>query len=228
MIVGNGLVAKAFKQYDRENVVFFASGVSNSLETSEEEFLREESLLRQILQENGGKLFVYFSTCSIYDASKEKSPYVLHKLKMENVVTSLAKQYLVLRVSNVVGKGGNPNLLINYLIRCVRDKKPIEVHTKATRNLIDVEDVCSIFEFLYREKNFNKVVNIAYPENYSMIEILEVLQSYLPHRIEYKLEEKGCGYPIEIEKQIESYFDTLGMKNKKEYLSNILNKYSLM
>ena len=50
------------KNEDRENVVFFASGVSNSLETEKSAFLREENLLRKHLTENPEKnihLFLY-------------------------------------------------------------------------------------------------------------------------------------------------------------------------
>ena len=50
MIVGNGLIANLFREKDRENVVFFASGVSNSLETEKSAFLREENLLRNTSQ----------------------------------------------------------------------------------------------------------------------------------------------------------------------------------
>ncbi len=46
MIIGNGLISNLFRENDRENVVFFASGVSNSLETEKSAFLREENLLR--------------------------------------------------------------------------------------------------------------------------------------------------------------------------------------
>ena len=63
MIVGNGLIANLFKNEDRENVVFFASGVSNSLETEKSAFLREENLLRKHLTENPEEIFIYFSTC---------------------------------------------------------------------------------------------------------------------------------------------------------------------
>ena len=41
MIVGNGLIASLFYDVDREDVIFFASGVSNSLETELSEFQRE-------------------------------------------------------------------------------------------------------------------------------------------------------------------------------------------
>lgn len=46
MIIGNGLIANLFTEHDRENIIFFASGVSNSLETEKSAFLREENLLR--------------------------------------------------------------------------------------------------------------------------------------------------------------------------------------
>ena len=58
MIIGNGLIANLFREHDRENVVFFASGVSNSLETEKSAFLREEDLLRKTLEENPEKIFI--------------------------------------------------------------------------------------------------------------------------------------------------------------------------
>ena len=50
MIIGNGLIANLFTEHDRENIIFFASGVSNSLETEKSAFLREENLLRNTSQ----------------------------------------------------------------------------------------------------------------------------------------------------------------------------------
>ncbi len=144
MIIGNGLIASLFTECDQENIIFFASGVSNSLETKKEEFLREENLIKKTITENPNKVFIYFSTCSIYDSSKVESQYVLHKLKMEQIIIQLCPQYLILRLSNAVGNGGNSNLLMNYLVRSVKNNEIINVHTKATRNLIDVEDIKNI------------------------------------------------------------------------------------
>lgn len=140
MIVGNGLIASLFVDNDDENVIFFASGVSNSLETRVEEFLREENLIKNTISENTDKVFVYFSTCSIYDSSKTGSDYVLHKLKMEQLIKKSCPQFLILRVSNAVGKGGNPNLLMNYIVKAVKNDETINVHTQATRNLIDIDN----------------------------------------------------------------------------------------
>ena len=115
MIIGNGLIASLFKETDREDVVFFASGVSNSLETRSEEFLREENLIKKTIQENPEKIFVYFSTCSVYDSSKTGSNYVLHKLKMEQLIKESVEHYLILRVSNAVGSEGIGNEVILHV-----------------------------------------------------------------------------------------------------------------
>ncbi len=224
MIIGNGLIASLFTDCDQENIIFFASGVSNSLETQKEEFLREENLIRKTITENPNKIFIYFSTCSIYDSSKTESQYVLHKLKMEQIITQLCSQYLIVRLSNAVGNGGNPNLLINYLVRSVKSSKTINVHTKATRNFIDTEDIKNIVIQLIKNKNFNKIINIAYPENYTIIEILEILEKFFQIKPKLNLVKSGSGYLIDIP-DVQDYFNQHALTNKETYLYKILEKY---
>jgi len=62
MIIGSGILANAVKLYDKEDVVFFASGVSNSLEKAPAEFEREISLLKSVISQNPDKKLIYFST----------------------------------------------------------------------------------------------------------------------------------------------------------------------
>ncbi len=224
MIVGKGLIASLFTDSDREDVVLFASGVSNSLETRESEFLREENLILDTIAENPGKIFIYFSTCSIYDSSKTGSDYVLHKLKMEQLIKNRCSKYLILRVSNAVGKGGNPNLLMNYLIRSVKNNETINVHTKATRNLIDAEDILNITLHLIDEKNLNKIINVAYVYNYAIIEILEIIEQFYNQKLDLNLIKSGSGYNIDVP-DIESYFKINRLTDKESYLCKILKKY---
>lgn len=224
MIVGNGLIASLFTECDQENIIFFASGVSNSLETKKEEFLREENLIKKTIAENPNKIFIYFSTCSIYDSSKAESQYVLHKLKMEQIIIQLCPQYLILRLSNAVGNGGNPNLLMNYLVRSVKNNEIINVHTKATRNLIDVEDIKNITNQLIDKQYFNKIINIAYPENYTIIEILEIMEKFYQTKLYLNLVKSGSGYAIDTH-DVESYFIQHALTNKETYLHKILEKY---
>ncbi len=224
MIIGNGLIASLFTECDQENIIFFASGVSNSLETKKEEFLREENLIKKTIAENPNKVFIYFSTCSIYDSSKAESQYVLHKLKMEQIIIQICPQYLILRLSNAVGNGGNPNLLMNYLVRSVKNNEIINVHTKATRNLIDVEDIKNITNQLIDKQYFNKIINIAYPENYTIIEILEIMEKFYQTKLYLNLVKSGSGYGIDTH-DVESYFIQPALTNKETYLHKILEKY---
>lgn len=224
MIIGNGLIASLFTNNDRENIIFFASGVSNSLEKRPEEFLREENLIKNTIAENEEKIFVYFSTCSIYDSSKTGSDYVLHKLKMEQLIKKLCPKFLILRVSNAVGHGGNPNLLMNYIIRAVKNNETINVHTKATRNLIDVDDIRNITFEILEKQSLNKIVNIAYIQNYSIIELMEIIESYYNRAIKTNFIKDGSGYEISIP-DIENYYIKNQKTSKENYLIDILRKY---
>ena len=224
MIIGNGLIANLFTEHDRENIIFFASGVSNSLETEKSAFLREENLLRKHLTENPEKIFIYFSTCSIYDSSKNGSLYVNHKLKMERLVEDLAPKYLILRVSNAVGKGGNPNLLMNYLVNAFHQEKEITVHTLATRNLIDADDVKNITLKCIYENSFNKIINVAYLENFSTSEILEILEKHFNKTAKTSLVKSGQSYLISIP-EAEAYFAENNLREKNEYLLRIIKRY---
>lgn len=110
MIVGNGDIATSLKlsmrPYD-ERFVFFASGVSNSKETDEDEYLREKRLL---LQQDTKKHLVYFSSLAVFDGT---SRYVEHKKEMEIMVRAVLDHYTIIRLGNITW-GNNPHTLINY------------------------------------------------------------------------------------------------------------------
>lgn len=224
MKIGRGLLASLFTDYDREDTIFFASGVSNSLENRPEEFAREEHLIKQTIADNPEKIFVYFSTCSIYDSSKTGSDYVLHKLKMEQLIKNACEKYLILRVSNAVGKGGNPNLLMNYLVRSIKNNETINVHTKATRNLVDADDIKNITFALLENQTLNRIVNVAYFQNYAIIEILEIIERFYNTKLNLNLIKSGSGYDINVP-EVEDYFRNNGLTNKESYLTRILEKY---
>ena len=186
-----------------------------------EEFLREQNLVEQTLVNNPEKLFIYFSTCSIYDSSKYNSLYVLHKLHIEEIIKQKAEHFLVLRVSNAVGRGGNPNLLMNYLSRQILNDQELVVHQHATRNLIDVEDVKNITLNYIKSKDWNKIVNVAYLENYNIPEIIEALELKYKTNTKKVIENKGEHYSVDIHEL--NYKFELSSKNK--YLFNLIHKY---
>jgi len=57
MIIGSGLMAIACNGIDREDVLFFASGVSDSSEKDDREFQREENMLFTNIEKYHNKVF---------------------------------------------------------------------------------------------------------------------------------------------------------------------------
>ena len=109
MVVGDGNVAKTLQ--DRPDRLYFASGVSWSLETRETEYQREKDLL--LAQRRDLKLVYFSSLCIFYS----KSRYAQHKREMEQLVKSFPS-YTIIRLGNLEWDK-NPHTLINAL----RDKK---------------------------------------------------------------------------------------------------------
>ena len=116
MIIGRGDIATSI--YDRDEFTFFASGVSNSLETKDSEFDRERELLMNTHTNN---TLVYFSTLSIYT---KKSDYTRHKLAMEALIKKRFPNYIILRLGNITW-GNNEHTFINYFKRKLKQNKRI-------------------------------------------------------------------------------------------------------
>lgn len=100
----------------------------------------------------------------------------------------------------------------------------INVHIHAKRNLIDVEDIKQLTLKQLKESRINQIVNIAYPENFSIIEILEILEEFYDIKLGLKLISEGSGYDITV-RQVEKYFKENNLTDKKDYLIRILNSY---
>lgn len=221
MIIGSGLIAKSLQHLDTENTVYFASGVSNSLETRNSEFERELSLLRTTVQNNKNSRLVYFSTLSVHDQSKQTSPYVLHKLQAEDLIKNISENYLILRIGNIVGPGGNPNTLFNFLKNRISGKTLFTLHKKARRILVDIDDIPRIFKSEYKHLN-NRTVNFSYPYYYSMNEIIEAMEEQLGTAAIYQEKEEGDFYPVAFDDSVTQYYAEV---NAADYLKLLIKKY---
>ena len=153
MLIGNGLLASAFSDYQHDDrYVIFASGVSNSSETDEVQFVMEEKLLRSTLRENKEKHIIYFTSFIYF------KKYGIHKMLMEDIIQMSGVSYTILKLSQVIGRGGNPANLFNYLVNNIKNGQVINVYNDTYRSLIDVEDVRRIVDFVR-----NKYVYVSFP-----------------------------------------------------------------
>ncbi|MGG7552575.1 NAD-dependent epimerase/dehydratase family protein [Chryseobacterium arthrosphaerae] len=221
MIIGNGILANAIRFYDREDVIFFASGVSNSLEKNPAEFKREISLLKSVMNQHPDKKLIYFSTCSIYDASKTASPYVMHKLTIEKIIAEQHSNFIIFRVGNAVGRGGNPNTLINFLKSSILSENKLTIHNNARRILIGTDDIASFVGKYINDFN-HEIINLAYPYQYSLPEILSALEDHLGKKANYESVDEGSFYNIEFNNLTEDFFTDL---SPNEYLKKLYSSY---
>lgn len=177
MIIGRGLIAKAFEQYkDNDDVIIFSSGVSNSSETKESEFEREESLLKENLLLN--KKLIYFSTVSVVDGSL-KSLYINHKIKMEKMISENHNNYLIFRLPIVVGNNANSITFFNSLKDKINNGEELKVFN-VSRYLIDIDDLSETLPILIDDiSEKNKTLNICFDNFSSVREIIERMEFYL-------------------------------------------------
>ncbi|AFM04280.1 NAD dependent epimerase/dehydratase family protein [Bernardetia litoralis DSM 6794] len=229
-IIGNGLIGGAFKENPaRESihsVVIFASGVSNSLEIAPKPFLREKKLLESVL-ENKKKLkkFIYFSTLSVYDKTKQDAAYIKHKLKLEETIRQECQNYLIIRVPNIIGKGGNPTTLLNYLITSVLNKTEIKVFKNAYRNFIDVEDLVKVVTQFIVADISNTTIDLLHPISYSMVEVISCIEKHVNLTSNSVYVEQGYDYFPTLNQLVHSTFQKSNINMRKDYLSQILAKY---
>lgn len=133
MIVGRGDIAKVLGPVDRKDLIFFASGVSNSRETRESEYKREVDLL---LEQDKSKKLVYFSSLCVFYS---KSRYASHKKHMEDLIKENFPKYIVLRLGNITW-GNNTHTLINFFKHKIKKGEDFEVKN-TYRYLIDKDEL---------------------------------------------------------------------------------------
>ena len=221
MVIGNGMISKVFELYQSsDEVLIFASGVSNSKAADEHIFFREELLLEDTIFKNPEKLLIYFSTCSIYDESVNKTPYVIHKVKMENLIKKKCSKFYIFRLPQVVGAARNQTF-VNYLFTSIQNNKSIDIYKHSTRNLISTDDVFMAASYLIKNKIYlNEITNIATPNNILVIDILKIIEDLTKLSFRYNLLDRGKKIDIDIEKILNLNID-FDFYNPK-YLENIL------
>jgi nucleoside-diphosphate-sugar epimerase len=225
MVVGNGMMAKAFSDIISDNsLIIFASGVSNSGEKDPAAFKRELDLLKSFV--NKDSILIYFSTCSIYDPSLSKSDYIIHKLKMEDFISKNFRRYWIFRLPNVVGPSENPFTMCNFFYRSLSDNRSFDLQQDACRYFIDVDDVKRTLSNLFRLRELkNGIYNLLFPHPLYVKDLVEHFEKKLGKKGSYNLTEgKGKKYEVEISAELKPYASFIGEEPRK-YFECIFDKY---
>jgi len=219
MIVGKGLIASAFlkARFDSDRHVIFASGVSNSLEPRPEAYQREIDLIKHHVVKN--TTFVYFSTTSIFDPSRQDSIYIIHKKEVERLIRELATSYVIVRLPIMVSSGKNPHTLINYLCNAIFTQLPVSLHKNACRHLLDIDDLVPLLKPYLAPVPVHLQLNIPGSEKITIPDLVHEMETILRIHGHYTWVEAGACYDIP-----EVVGECIYVQDE-QYIKKILRKY---
>ena len=228
MIIGTGLIAEGFlksQEYQKKSkdLLVFCSGVSNSKETNASNFRREIELLQDTIQTCNNRLFIYFSTLSIYDISLKNSLYVLHKVNIEKLIKANLKNYLIVRTSNIVGPIGNSKTVFNFFINAINNNRKVNIFKHAMRNLLDVDDLVKLV--MKSTSITNKTLELYYPISYSPEEIYIQIAKHFDKETNYNIVDEGHNYIPEPSPQLMKLVTECDINPNQQYIQSLLEKY---
>ena len=222
MVIGNGSIANIFKnEFEKDDsTIIFASGVSNSSENREGEYLRETKLLTETLLNFPQKKIIYFS--SVY-SKYVNSDYFNHKELMENLIVEKSKNFIIIRLPQIISNSGNQNNLINFLVNSIKNNRSLEIQKNVSRALIDIDDLKKVtIEII---KNFNnKILNFSKVEEFLVIDLCNMIFTILNCNVNIievhsKFNKPNLENSPEIDNILENLID------KENYTNKILKKY---
>ncbi len=201
LVIGSGMLAHEFSDYKDDNdIIIFASGVSNSRETRESEFEREKELLIATIDNISSEKIIYFSTCAMYDSYFDNNRYIKHKLHMESYIKKNVKNFIIARLPQVMGKSNNKQQLMGFLYDKILNNEEFELFN-IDRNIIDVQDVKKILEYSLTNHLFNReTINIANPKNINMITLVGYIENIFEKKAIYSIKNLEGSFCIDIEK----------------------------
>lgn len=226
IIIGNGLIANSFKRHLKgdENLVVFASGVSNSSENDDQEYEREKKLLEHTISKYETKHLIYFSTISIFDPSLGNRKYINFKKQIE-IYLSKFNNCTVIRASNIIGKGGNPKTMINYFIQSLKENSKVMLWKNAERNILGVDDLALVTIQLLKKDRTQKCINMIYPISFNPCYIFSEIQNYFNLQGKFEMIEAGKKYVPKIEDNLLEVYEELGIEITQDYIKLLLKKY---
>ena len=226
MIVGNGLLARSLKEYDRPDFLFIAAGVSDSKCTDPLEFDRERELVKSSVQDHLEKTIIFFSTFSVNDPVMAESPYVKCKLELEDYVRRVSMKCLVIRISNLVGEGGNPMNIFNFFFNQIVSGNRFKLWANSRRNLIMEKDFVRILNYILDNElpeKLNKILNIVNIHSYSVMDIVTAIERHIDKKAVYDVVEIES-IPQETDEHSMKMFELLQI-DTQNYLQRILEHY---
>lgn len=225
MVIGSGAIAKRFEGYLNQDNYLIFTGIHNSEIKDEKKFQAEEDSIRLQIKQNPQVNFVYLSSCSVLDPLGFKSPYSLHKIKMESMIPLVAKNYHIFRLPNLIGQSDVESGLVNYLIKNILAGSSFDIWRGAERNFIDIDDAFLVIHHILSQHSYlNSVINIASSRTTSILEAVCDLEVFLKRKANYRLVDRGESYKIDISETL-SAIKLLDLQFDSKYFIKAIEKH---
>lgn len=154
------------------------------------------NLFERFKEDKTLKLFIQFGSSEEYGSEgspfkednreKPNSPYALIKQLTTNTALMLYRNYnfpaTVVRPGNLFGPGQNENKFVPYIIKQLRENKPLNVSPcEQKRDFIYIEDFAHYIQDIIKHyKNvIGEIINISSGISISLREIIEFYKKYL-------------------------------------------------
>jgi hypothetical protein len=202
-------------------VIIFASGVSNSKETNNNDFNREIELISKVIDENKNLKFIYFSCVLVNIVDND---YFKHKLNVESIIKQKSNNYLIFRIPQIIGNAGNKNNLVNYFKKSIKNGDELEVFNETKRALIDVDDLVKIISYCKSKISCNTLI-ISDIEKIDVIDIVNLIGENLKTKPIIKtLNKNGDNWDIKNSEIIDEAINNLHI-DSINYTKKIITKY---
>ena len=224
MIVGKGFIANQLIEYDKnKKIIIFASGVSNSKENDNDKFLKEINLIKTFSKKKA--LFIYFSSCCVNDSIAKNSLYAKHKLLIEKEIINSFKNYLILRLPNVIGINKNKNTFFNFFYNAIINDQKLIIHKDSIRYFIDIADLNDILKMFIELRITNRIIDIAFKNPVKVLKCLRILENCIGKKANYSIVEKSASINLSLDFFNEKYETFYNKKIGSNYTRKCFEKY---
>jgi nucleoside-diphosphate-sugar epimerase len=226
MVIGRGAIAARFNDYLLQSeYLIFAGSVNDSSIQDGNVIQEEEKAVRAALSTHPDTTFVYFSSCSILDPDVAHTPYVQHKIRMEDWIQKSANKFLIFRLPQVMGFFDAKSSLVNFLVDAISQQRSFELWQRSQKNFIDIDDIHKIVgEILKRKVILNKTLNVASTRQTSVLQFVREIEAFTGIAAKYTLANKGRNLNIDVS-EIEPLLKDVNIDFGKSYILAVLNKY---
>ena len=229
-IIGDGFIGKSLykikKDLIKTNYIIYAAGISHSKTKSKRNLNKELSSFKIFLKNNLSKKVIYISTADVTNSISNKSLYVKNKIKIEKLIKKRLKNYIILRLPQIIGKSKNKNTLVNYFYFNIKNNKPLVLIKNFKRNVLDIADILKLIKIIvYSKKTKNKVIVLSNKYSVQPIDIVKIFEKKLNKIVNFKFKKiKKQIWPLYYQKNAH-YFRKAKITFDRNYLLKTINKY---